>query len=498
MNKLVYHLLSFLLTVHSWSAFSQAGRLVVNDNAVLTHNYIGNGVQWSAYSTLNISDADWQKTFDRLDFMKVNFVRLMVPTDDYCTTYPKGGQPEYVFDSERMERTYKILDYCQSRNVQVILGDWSDPVRNNKVIDPTKKRLYFDGIQEYDPRWTEIIGELLNKLLVDKKYSCIKYYNLGNEPNGFWMSCESFDTWKQSIINLDAELRKRRLRDKIKIVGPDAAWGNDWIKKIIDDKDLVKNIDTYEVHWYASKPEIEEAKFQKDIAYWREYISQHDADGTRKQFFMGEAGMVHGKNDKDQQTLIGTFKYGVWMADFIIQSMNSGQAGLIAWDLDDAMHSSGQPGKGNAVTDYDWKVWGFWDSFGTEKGHPEWEDLRPWYYTWSLLSRYVPKGSDVLKTSPLTIDGIRYAVSRITGPHGKDYTIAAVNETAKDEFINLSLPLSKNRHVFTQYSYTDTRRPTDKNGYPVADRKVDYLKSKGGLKLVVPANSVIVLTSITD
>src|SRR5690606_8907184 len=106
--------------------------------------------------------------------------------------------------------------------------------------------------------------------------------------------------------------------------------------------------------------------------------------GKSKPFFMGEVGMLTGKNNQDQQTLIDTFQYGVWMADFVIQSMRAGQAGTIAWDLDDAMHTSGYKGPGNDVNDYHWKVWGFWDSFGTAKGKPELENMRPWYYTWSL------------------------------------------------------------------------------------------------------------------
>lgn len=36
------------------------------------------------------------------------------------------------------------------------------------------------------------------------------------------------------------------------------------------------------------------------------------------------------------------------------------------------------------------KKWGFFNSLAEEIGHPEDANLRPWFYTWSLLSRAFP------------------------------------------------------------------------------------------------------------
>ncbi|HEU5374927.1 MAG TPA: hypothetical protein VFV38_05780, partial [Ktedonobacteraceae bacterium] len=49
----------------------------------------------------------------------------------------------------------------------------------------------------------------------------------------------------------------------------------------------------------------------------------------------------------------------------------AGASGAAAWDLDDAMHN---------------KVWGMWNI--VDEPAP-----RPWYYAWSLLSRYFPAGA---------------------------------------------------------------------------------------------------------
>jgi hypothetical protein len=490
-NKII-----ILLLITITPAYSQIVHIKVKSNEVLTESYIGNGVQWSPYPVLDISESDWQRTFDRLDFMKINFIRLMVPAEDYCITYPLGGKPEFNWESDKLKRLYKLLNYCESRNVAVLLGDWSDPTRNVKIVDLWKRDLKFDGIQEYDPRWTYIIGEFINHLSVQKKYTCIKYYNLGNEPNGDWMNVESFETWKRSILNLDQELSRRHLRNKIKIVGPDCAWADDWIKKIIADKELVNAIDAYEVHKYATDKEIEDGTYGKDMDYYRKYINEHDSAGKSKPFFMGEVGLVTGKTDDDKQPFVFNFQYGVWMTDFIIQSMRAGQAGLIAWDLDDAMHSFGDKSGSDDVNAYDWKVWGFWDSFAEEKGKPELANLRPWYYTWSLMSKYTPPGSQVLTTSETGVKGLRCSASKLVQGKNTAFTFSIVNEVDEPREIILSVgDINKKVNLF-QFNYFEEDMPVDEMGFPKVKRILKDSDPGKGIKISMPAKGIIILTTM--
>ena len=45
----------------------------------------------------------------------------------------------------------------------------------------------------------------------------------------------------------------------------------------------------------------------------------------------------------------------------------------------------------------DVKIWGMWNILGEEVfGDASQEELRPWYYTWSLMCRHFPAGCDVL------------------------------------------------------------------------------------------------------
>ena len=469
--------------------FSQQVKIEVYGDQVLEKSYLGNGVQWSAYPQFDISEKSWKRVFERTDFMRLNFIRLVLNGNEYCKAYPVDGKPIYDFNDARILRICRILDYCQKKNVDVILGEWGNP--------------RMGGITISDPRWSEIVGEFLNYLINVKKYSCIKYYNLGNEPNNkdgyvdLWKagSVVNFENWHTSILNLQKELVKRGLKENIKIVGPDCAWGNDWIKRIIEDKELATAIDVYELHYYATDKEIESGFYGKEMSYYRDYISLKDPKGKEKQFFMAEAGMVTGKNKIDQQTNIATFQYGVWMTDFAVQSMNAGQAGLTAWDMDDAMHTNGKLGPGTEIKDYIWKEWGFWDSLGEEKGSPERTNMRPWFYTWSLLSKYVPRGSQIMKTGESFVPGLRSAASKITVNGKTEYTFIIVNETTGKREIKLVFSNVKGVDL-NQYNYFENDMPVDSKGFAVVKKIVKSANLHKGILVEMPSKGVIILTRL--
>ena len=124
------------------------------------------------------------------------------------------------------------------------------------------------------------------------------------------------------------------------------------------------------------------------LAAKRAVVSVNDPQAASKRLFLAESGLLDGKTNGDQQPRVKTFAYGVMMSDYVAQVATAGWMGACAWDLDDAMHTvSGHPPIPNDKT---LKVWGFWNTQGTAMGHPEDEDIRPWFYTWSLMSRLFP------------------------------------------------------------------------------------------------------------
>ena len=107
-----------------WGGYAASQTVVsVDTKQIINEGYIGNGAQWDPYQLdygkgrLDISEADWKKMYDRLDFMRPQFIRVMTNTTSVMqdgVLYPERG----------LEHLSHILDYCQSRDVTVMFGDW--------------------------------------------------------------------------------------------------------------------------------------------------------------------------------------------------------------------------------------------------------------------------------------------------------------------------------------------------------------------------------------
>ena len=203
---------------------------------------------------------------------------------------------------------------------------------------------------------------------------------------------------KLAILNLREELRRRGLAERIAIAAPDA--DAEWLQRTLADSRLRETTGLFDVHWYVTRDELNDGLVEQGCRELRDQIARFD---PAKPLVFGELGIVDGKTNDDRQPNVFGFGYGVDMADAAIQLMRGGSAGFIAWYLDDAMHffgdgeyvrHEGDPLPADAYSRR--KVWGMWNSLGDRMGHPEESQLRPWFYTWSLLSRYFPAGCEIV------------------------------------------------------------------------------------------------------
>ena len=95
----------------------------------ISSNFVGNGAQWGGYETVNqwigtesLSEADWNKLYQRIDFMRPPFLRIMTTA---ASSYDNNGTYD---ETTKTTTLYKMLDYAQSRNIQITYGE-----RNNFV-----------------------------------------------------------------------------------------------------------------------------------------------------------------------------------------------------------------------------------------------------------------------------------------------------------------------------------------------------------------------------
>ena len=186
----------------------------------------------------------------------------------------------------------------------------------------------------------------------------------------------------------------------------------------------------------------------------------------------------------DCNMLCYDYFYGLDMPMLAMEVMNHGFSGLAIWMLDDAMHSNGDTGRPEDI-----KIWGLWNILGNEVfNKPDEEAMRPLYYTWSLMCKYFPKGTNILKTSRVANEG----VFCVAGEYQGHNTIAIVNVGDADKTIQLLLPTVINNA--DKYLYEETHQLKGTNGFPIPVEQNLTLNS--GQRITVKAQSFVLYTNI--
>lgn len=177
------------------------------------------------------------------------------------------------------------------------------------------------------------------------------------------------------------------------------------------------------------------------------------------------------------------FMYGTDMADALIQTINVGYSGSIAWMLDDAMHSNEAPEK--------LKIWGCWNILGDEYFGAEQENIRPWFYAWSLLTRYIPDGSTVFQVNVNEETDIKAVAIEKDGK----YTLAVVNVSKQRKSIIMK---SKKFHKIKNmklFIYAKDSLKKDKEFGLLPEAKALTLDLNRGVSLDLQGESLTLYTN---
>lgn len=503
-----YILLLLFLPLAFCQSVKKEELVKIENNSIISSEFIGNGVEWSAYPHADADDAEWgllmtnkkwETVFKRLDYMKPKIVRVLDQANwRYLEGIDKNGNPILNFENQEMQALYKLLDYCQKNDIKVILGEWGQPY---KVHDThLKMQDAFTGAT--DPKWLNSIAEHLNYLVNTKEYTCIKYYNLVNEPNGYWSSIDgNWDEWKLGVKKLDSAFASKKLKTPVKVIGPDATpfnnnksryTGEEWAKEAV--LQLSDVLAAYDVHNYPTKEFVRSGDFEK---HYTKMISFADSV-AKKPFILGEIGFEKYVDENikryeadpfaspDSQLSVYDYDYGVDMADALIQSMNSGFDAVIAWGLDDAMHTNGDTGEKNQL-----KKWGMWNILGKElTGDAKEEDIRPWFYTWSIITRYFTEDMKIVKTTGLKLNKVRMVSGWSTNNH---VTFSIVNNSSKNATFTLDTKNLQNKN-FKKFIYSEKNRPVDGNNFPKAVQ-TNLSFTSDSKQITIPAKSVLLYTT---
>jgi len=459
-------------------------KVTVSPESIST-GYIGNGVEWDPYDEAeswgaSLSDSDWQKLFQRMDSMQPSYVRCMINS-----RYRYYDSETGKYDKTRnIQSISRLLQYCTDRNITVVYGEYNPPSWSMKA----------------DPKWVDMSVDYLNYLVNDLGFSCIKYFVIFNEPDGDWASTNGdYELWKSMLLRFNDKMAQYPgLKEKVRFAAPDAVadYKNShskydtqgWLSQTAQDADSI--IGVYDIHSYPGQAEVRKGDYAGILSKYKQAVP------ANKKIILGEAGFKYwreadsllmkeyDRRAKDNPLTKGTDSnmfvydafYGIDMALLGIEVMNSGFSGAAVWMLDDAMHSTGDSGKPKDI-----KLWGMWNILGGKVFHDaSQEEIRPWYYAWSLMCRYFPAGSNILKTGFDRTQGVYVAVAENNGK----YTMAAVNVGNADKRLNISFP--KEWGKASQYVYNEKHTVPAKSEIAVEQT----------CRMTIPAQSLILLTNM--
>lgn len=324
-------------------------------------------------------DRRWQQIERHADWLGLDFIRVEVEQ--------RMWQPEreqFTWDTPEMRILYRILDWCESRKADVMLQvmwgnvDWNahpefrgDPVARVHS-GPYDMRAFGEGV-----------AALAKHLTQTRKYTCIRWLCINNEPGHEW-------SWWQQPPNTPMPIRAglsavhvalEKAGLNLPISGPD--WTD--LPALEPQKiDFDEFIGAYDLHSYQAKFDGADtqgysmSEAEKRLAAWRGWAS---AKG--KPLFLSEIGtMVYGWGYSD--TNPARFESSLKNAEMVVRGINLGVDGFNRWSFINRGDLDGQ-----------WQMITTWDS-GKKRLTDEITPYPNDYFVYGLISRLTAKHSRVV------------------------------------------------------------------------------------------------------
>ncbi len=463
---------------------------------IIQTSFGGLGVEWGAYEdTDKIAEGGWERIINYMDRLGAARIRLMINYDWFCQNFDNKGNTDpnddtwtYNFNNKYARNMIDILEYCQVHRIDVAFGCWN--VIGDFNEDPWKMMEKVTS----DIRWAKITADVLNFLVNQKGFSCIKWFVSSNEPNflGYEGSSKNYNNtyyiWEQGVKNVRAALDAIGL-ENVGIIGGDTTGleGTDEyftnIAKRIPDK-----VADYGAHLYLNNIEVDKGEMLYQIREIYNKIKKLDKGlGVVRDADIWEAGLRDGKTALDCQTLIGTTDYAVRMTDYTLQCLAGGVNGVVYWDFDDAMHFMYVANMTTA------KEWGMFSSLaGASSGKQE---LRPWYHTSSMLCHLFKKGNKVyspLANAPEVNETFRtIATINQDGTQGGFVAVNASGVATTKTFYLDDTVAGDKLYI---YRFADKTYKLDEQGFIEPNEIIDGTLNKK-ITFTIPGRSVYVVSN---
>jgi hypothetical protein len=394
------------------------------------------GSAWGANPKLDDS-AGWNKLFELADWLGMDWCRVGIQFKMF-----EPGKNKFTFDNYDMKVLYKYLDYCQSRNIDVFLQNyWNnaawlvpDSIRKNPVrlirCAPTDINAFTDGLIK-----------LLKHLVEIKKYTCIKQFAVNNEPFENWswyiksFSPDKFESPAPAMIMMAEKMKANKI--PVMLSGPDISVyvGN----KVSPKNDaFFKSLDAFDLHCYVTRYDwwpdstitFESGgvgqidRISSTVNFLKDWKTEARKQ-RNKPFFFSEMGTFMYGSDNGHYWNVSS--YGALLKDvqLVMRMSQVGADGFCRWNFTDRGNIAGP-----------WQTIDTWDTLkNCLLPASQYRPHENSFYMWGLLTRFIAKGSSVIKT---TVEGgsdgkyQRIFATTYRSPKNQNYSIFITNDYDKE------------------------------------------------------------------
>ena len=410
-----------------------------------------------------ISDtAAWNQLYHHAKWLGLDFVRVEIDMRMY--------EPEKnVFDwkNDEMQALYRILDWCETNHADVFLQQmwghvaWNAHTGVHPLLSSPK------SVDDF----ANGIATLLKYLTETRKYTCIKYFCMVNEPPGgpwgYWWSAGSqvgpsiTDAWKK----LNETFNKQGI--KIPLSGPD------WVSLPPCEPEKMnfeKYLGSFDIHSYFGL--YNKNNGEKIIGDWVAF-----AKSKNKPFFISEIGNMDlgwGTDNSGPKS----FNSSLSNASDVAMGMNLGVDGFNRWSFTNRGDMDGQ---WQLVKTYDLKTKTYTKEVTIENEA---------YYGFAMLTRFMGKYASVLDLKTVqNLDGLV-----MTAYKNRDGHISILMVNNRQEPINVTIAIDNEdkNHTFHFYQVTEALLKSELFQL----NPVKSYKNSGKLKNInLPAESISILTT---
>ena len=414
------------------------------------------GSAWGGNPPVTATNA-WAQIYKHASWLGMSFVRVELSARMY-----EPERNKFDWDNEEMQALYKILDWAQANDADVFLQQMWSNVKWNSYPDVQPLLSAPKSVEDF----AEGFATMVEHLTVTKKYSCIKWVCITNEPpGGSWGSWWSMGETNPPVTPAWKAVRMALDRKNLNVI----LSGPDWTDLPVFDAskiDFDEYIGAYDIHSYQG---IDEEK-QKIVKDWADWAKQHN-----KPMFLSEIGDMR-LGWKDTNPGPKSFAAALSNAESVLRGLNVGVSGFNRWSFTNRGDLDGQ-----------WQLIRTWD-FENQKYYDNVEIEPVAYYGYGILIRFMPKQGSVVFTDTIANKSV---LSQTVKSDDGIVTTYILNKS--DSLLNITIKYS-GMGENTLYLYRVTESEVSGPGYRMDPLKELEIKDGKLIELELPAKSISALS----